>query len=40
MYVVKVSVDPNHLNASIGKYEHRHHDHDADTDDDEGNDRD
>lgn len=26
MDVVQVSVDPNHLNESIGKYDHRHHD--------------
>ncbi len=25
MDVVQVSVDPNHLNESIGKYEHHHH---------------
>ena len=30
MDVVQVSVDPNHLNESIGKYEHHHHDGDAD----------
>ena len=29
MDVVEVSVDPNHLNESIGKYEHHHHDDDA-----------
>jgi hypothetical protein len=31
--VVQVSVDPDHLNDSIGKYEH-HHQRDADSDDD------
>lgn len=30
MDVVQVSVDPNHLNENIGKYEHHHHDGDAD----------
>ena len=25
MALVQVSVDPNHLNESIGKYEHHHH---------------
>lgn len=29
MDVVQVSVDPNHLNESIGKYEHHHHEDDA-----------
>lgn len=29
MDVVQISVDPNHLNESIGKYEHHHHDDDA-----------
>jgi len=33
MDVVQLSVDPDHLNQSIGKYEH--HDHDADRDDSE-----
>jgi hypothetical protein len=31
MDVVQVSVDPNHLNESLGKYEH-HHAHDDDSD--------
>lgn len=38
MDLVQVSVDPNHLNESIGKYGHHHHDGDADKgdrDDDE-----
>lgn len=30
MDVVQVSVDPNHLNESIGKYEHHHGNDDAD----------
>lgn len=30
MDVVQVSVDPNHLNESIGKYEHHHHDGESD----------
>ncbi len=29
MDVVQISVDPNHLNENLGKYEHRHHDGDA-----------
>jgi hypothetical protein len=29
MDVVQVSVDPNHLNESLGKYEHRHHEDDS-----------
>jgi hypothetical protein len=33
MDVVQVSVDPNHLNESIGKYDHRHHDDDSDKND-------
>jgi hypothetical protein len=35
MDVVQVSVDPNHLNESIGKYE-RHHDDDLDKNDHDG----
>jgi hypothetical protein len=30
MDVVQVSVDPNHLNESIGKYDHHHRDNDSD----------
>lgn len=30
MDVVQVSVDPNHLNENIGKYEHHHRDSDGD----------
>jgi hypothetical protein len=30
MDVVQVSVDPNHLNESIGKYQHHHRDNDSD----------
>jgi hypothetical protein len=37
MDVVQVSVDPNHLNESLGKYEHRHHEGDFDKSDQEGN---
>jgi hypothetical protein len=33
MDVVEVSVDPNHLNENLGKYEHRHHDGDAEMSD-------
>ncbi len=35
MNVVQVSVDPNHLNQSIGKYEHHSHSGDEDKDDSE-----
>jgi hypothetical protein len=33
MDVVQVSVDPNHLNESLGKYEHHRHEDDSDRDD-------
>ncbi|HEY2470081.1 MAG TPA: hypothetical protein VGI45_19930 [Terracidiphilus sp.] len=36
MDVVQVSVDPNHLNESIGKYEHHSHDGDSDKGDRDG----
>ncbi|HWA94765.1 MAG TPA: hypothetical protein VG844_09200 [Terracidiphilus sp.] len=34
MNVVQVSVDPDHLNETIGKYDHHDHDVDSDTDPD------
>jgi hypothetical protein len=41
MNVVKISVDPDHLSESIGKYNHTHSgnddDSDHDTDHDSGN---
>jgi hypothetical protein len=37
MDVVQVSVDPNHLNESLGKYEHRHHEDDSNKGDPQGN---
>jgi hypothetical protein len=36
MDVVEVSVDPDHLNDSIGKYRHSHSDSDRDEDDSKG----
>ena len=39
MDVVQVSVDPNHLNESLDKYEH-HHDSDSDKSDQDGDDSD
>jgi hypothetical protein len=33
MDVVQISVDPNHLNENLGKYEHHHHDGDAESSD-------
>jgi hypothetical protein len=33
MDVVQISVDPNHLNENLGKYEHRNHDRDAEMSD-------
>ena len=32
MDLVQLSVDPNHLNESIGKYEHHHGDGESDND--------
>jgi hypothetical protein len=36
MDVVQVSVDPNHLNESLGKYEHHHRDDDSENTDRDG----
>jgi hypothetical protein len=35
MDVVQMSVDPDHLSQSIGKYEHHHHEGDWDKNDSE-----
>ena len=40
MDVVQISVDPNHLNESIGKYGHHHHDDDASKSDRDNDDSD
>ena len=40
MDVVQVSVDPDHLSESIGKYDHHHGDHESDKDRDQDNDSD
>jgi hypothetical protein len=40
MDVVQVSVDPNHLNESLGKYEHHHHEYDSEKMDHEGDESD
>jgi hypothetical protein len=37
MDVVQVSVDPKHLNESLGKYEHHHHGDDSNKGDPQGN---
>jgi hypothetical protein len=36
MNVVQVSVDPDHLQDSIGQYQHHHHQNDSDSDDHDG----
>jgi hypothetical protein len=40
MDVVQVSVDPKHLNESLGKYEHHHHEGDSEKMDHEGDESD